>query len=289
MKSIRTLTLTVVLGLLLAVTAASYLVNEYVGYRRFIDIEEADVRRDLQVINGLFESRAEDMQRLSRDWAYWTDTAEFIRGRLPEYVTANLSIQTFHDQNLSHIVFVDSAGKQTWGGYETGKKLQAYALSPELTTRLAALLESSKEKKDGAAGFLRLDGKLALVSVLPVLHSDHSGPSPGWMFMARLPGPDMEKSLSGQFGGELTFAAPDDQLQASALGGMQWKEADGIHVACEEDAVHGVMRLPGCGFPTSSARPLSWFTSKGHRPGEPRRPSSMERTCWLWWSGASFC
>ena len=78
MKSIRTLTLTVVLGLLLAVTAASYLVNEYVGYRRFIDIEEADVRRDLQVINGLFESRAEDMQRLSRDWAYWTDRNNFV-------------------------------------------------------------------------------------------------------------------------------------------------------------------------------------------------------------------
>ena len=83
--------------------------------------------------------------------------------------------------------------------------------------------------------------------------------------MARLPGPDMEKSLSGQFGGELTFAAPDDQLQASALGGMQWKEADGIHVACEEDAVHGVMRLPDLfGAPALLVhikRPSAWRAS----------------------------
>lgn len=243
MKSIRTLTLTVVLGLLLAVALASYAVNEWVAYRRFAAIEEADIRRDLRVVKGMLETRAEDMLRLGRDWACWTDTVRFIRFEQPQYVEDNLGPQTFRDQGLSHIVFMARNGMQVWGGSLAGNVVRPYALSHDTARRLAVALAPMGDTDRGLAGFLRLEGKLVLMAVLPALHTDHSGPSPGWMLMARLPGEDLEKSLSGQFGSELIFMPVGDPAQPPSPEERR-SDAGGILTSHDGDTISGSMVLP---------------------------------------------
>ncbi len=244
MKSLRAHTLVTVLGLLCVVVAASYLINEQVGCRRFAAIEAADIRRDLGMLRAMLATRAQDMQRMARDWAYWTDTAEFLRGSRPEYVAANLSRTTFRDQALSHVAFVRRDGRQAWGGQLVQEELRPYALSPGLAERLAATTGSADAPGNGCAGLLRLDGGLVLAAVLPVLSSDHGGPSPGWLFMARPLGNDLERLFAGQGGSEITLSIPDDPGHGLPLETLQRSAEGDVHVSPNGGVTHGSMLLP---------------------------------------------
>ena len=105
-----------VIGLLFAlVTAGLLLLSHGILQSRFLDLEEDMARDNLRRGMNALALTVEDLNTLTKDWAWWDDTSRFARTGYEEYVESNLPPATFQIQKLSLCLIYNASGGLVWG------------------------------------------------------------------------------------------------------------------------------------------------------------------------------
>ncbi|WP_192034522.1 diguanylate cyclase [Halomonas sp. YLGW01] len=148
------------------------------------------------------DNEARHLDMLTKDWATWDDSYQFMRDGNPHYLASNIADATiFEDADLSAIAFLTPAGQLFWlsgldpqtGAYHACADLDARCrwARPYLDASQARIAHS---RVGGGMAWLQTHPQQALVSVQPILHSDGSGPLAGWLAMVRpMNGPTLTK------------------------------------------------------------------------------------------------
>lgn len=152
-------------------------------HTKFLAIEADLARSDIgRVINSM-KVEANSLEVIVRDYAVWDETWNYARGSNANYIEANLGPTVYDNLGLTVLAVYDSFGRKvfaTWYDPDSGER--ACTICPDR-------LESQKglrRIREHSSEIIRHDNQALIVETEPILHSDGSGPSAGFMMMARI-------------------------------------------------------------------------------------------------------
>ncbi|MBI2837451.1 MAG: response regulator [Acidobacteria bacterium] len=156
--------------------------------RGFRELEEADVRLNVERILSLMDGDRRAMELASADWASWDDTYQYIQDRNERYVGSNLVPSVFEDLRLNALVFVDSSGSIAFGHSYDFDKREVKDLPPALLPYVepGGPLFWRSAGRGSISGFLELPEGFFMVVSRPILTSASTGPVRGSVIMGRI-------------------------------------------------------------------------------------------------------
>lgn len=184
---------------------ALYLCLNYAVYRlvlfpSYFSLERKGAQKDVSRCEGALQREIEHLNLLTNDWAAWDDTYRFIQDRNEDYIESNLVIETFSDNRLDLIYFLNSRRETVWGEVRdpvTHDIMDLNALSEERITKVQILFQP-KDSMDSVSGIWTASGIPMLISSRPILKSDNEGPLAGHLIMGRILTRNVVNDLSEQ-------------------------------------------------------------------------------------------
>lgn len=186
----RSLQLVTALYLILFALAFGLIVLAVIHHRiiqRFEALESDQAAAQLARAEVFIKQKSETLRRSTWDYAYWTELEAFFRRPDPKFIASNfasVSLQALGiDQawliaeNHTLIVSARADGAAPADPSQDTAHVAAFAQ--------AGFLQPFPEPLQTPIGFLLLDGRPLLAASAPVLKSDRSGPSPGWIIFGR--------------------------------------------------------------------------------------------------------
>ncbi|GMW01110.1 MAG: hypothetical protein AMXMBFR84_22470 [Candidatus Hydrogenedentota bacterium] len=208
---IRTKTGLVFVGVVAPLVCAVYAISQIILLRHFSQIEVADARRTIVQVENVLKARVEDLSVRVADWANWDETYRFLQDANQSFVVQNLNSESFvYGLNVNFAVFLDTERRVVRvAGFdlESGEPMDPpaeflHSLTPENP------LLTARPSDSPAAGFAFLDAGLLMVSGLPVLKSDFTGPPTGYLVFAVLMDSRYVRSLGDMLGHTIEVLAP---------------------------------------------------------------------------------
>ncbi|HET7091639.1 MAG TPA: CHASE4 domain-containing protein [Anaerolineae bacterium] len=246
--TLRLKTLLLVSAALVGLIVAAYLTVSLVLQAGFADVEAENTRQNVRrALEGLSQKIA-GLDKSARDYAGWDDTYAFIEDRNQDYVDTNLSDETFANNELSLMMFVNLGGEVVFAkAYDLHGEVEV-PIPPGLLDQLPALgrLTRHESVDSGLAGVLLLSDGPLLVASRPILTSEYEGPIHGALIMGRNLDTALVHELAAITRMDLTLARLDDpqlpqdiQRAVSVLSGTEQ-----IHVeALSEESIAGYTLL----------------------------------------------
>ncbi|MDP3347446.1 MAG: CHASE4 domain-containing protein, partial [Hydrogenophaga sp.] len=167
----------VTIGLL---TTASVLVSQHSISRSFEDLERRQSQEESERARRLLSQQLEGLTATIMDYAYWTDTVEFIQGSRPEFFTENFGTDNMKYLGITNVLVLDALGLPLAGAELTAEP----ALNPisesmsQMLRSLAVSVLSDKTSNTVLRTYRRIDGELYLVSIAAVRSQFKPGTAP---------------------------------------------------------------------------------------------------------------
>lgn len=171
----------------------------------FIEIERRGALADAARAQHALEREIQHLDMLCHDWASWDDTYDFAQTCSSQYVSANLPLDVFRDNQLHLIFILNSHREVVWGqclDYVMAEKILLNDFPRAIIPENHPLLANGKWL---ASGLLNTECGPMLVASRPVLTSDNKGPAHGIMMMGRFLTEAYEKQLIAQTGVDFRF------------------------------------------------------------------------------------
>ncbi|HKZ85423.1 MAG TPA: CHASE4 domain-containing protein [Anaerolineae bacterium] len=246
--TLRLKTLLLVGAALVGLIVAAYLTVSLVLQAGFADVEAENTRQNVRrALEGLSEKIA-GLDKSARDYAGWDDTYAFIEDRNQDYVDTNLGDETFANNELSLMMFVNLGGEVVFAkAYDLHGEVEV-PIPAGLLDQLPALgrLMRHESVDSGLAGVLLLSDGPLLVASRPVLTSEYEGPIHGALIMGRYLDTALVQELAAITRLDLTLARLDDpqlpsdiQRAVSVLSGTEQIRVE----ALSEESIAGYTLL----------------------------------------------
>ncbi|SKA79821.1 EAL domain-containing protein [Desulfobaculum bizertense] len=200
MKALRTrASLMFLVGcvVLLIVSVAVVLGVYATGFKR---IERRDVQRNIARVHMIIQNEMVQLERLTADWAWWDDMYEYVDIPDEEFVTSNLPLSTFEDQNFAFALIIDADGETMFSRFVDKERGVFIPLSETLMRNIApgTPLFAPVRSGKGVSGIMSLPEGPVVVASQPILTSEHQGPPSGVLVFGRWLDDEMLKSVSDQ-------------------------------------------------------------------------------------------
>lgn len=172
---------------MIIVTSWVLILSTTIFLKNYDSLEETYAQSALErTLNGI-RMEVGSLDRLVLDWAPWDGSYNYVTGRNPGYVSANLPETTYHDQNIHVFIITDRDGNILYErSYDpaTWKQIPVPAeIYPELIPDTGKIQNLTRNSV--TAGILDLSTGPMVVVSRPVLKSDFSGPPGGVLIMGR--------------------------------------------------------------------------------------------------------
>ena len=171
-----------------ALTLASVLVSRHSISKSFEDLERKQFQVEGERARRLLNQQLEGLTATMMDYAYWTDTVEFIKGSRPDYFGENFGTDNMKYLGISHVLVLDVLGRPVASAELTSEpSLRAVSEGMSLMLRsLAVSVLSDQTSKTVIRTYRRMDGELYLVSIAAVRSQAESNTAPrGALAMVR--------------------------------------------------------------------------------------------------------
>lgn len=203
--------------LLVGVIATTFVINFFVlnttVMSQFVQYErEAAVQNANRVMQAI-EREASFLQTTATDWAYWTDTYDFVSGKPSDYADQNLMDATLVSLNVNTLFFVNRNGNVHWGKVLDLESEDEISLS-ELPTDKSWTSHSLVHSPDAHAesvftGALPTEQGILVFASAPILNSEQEGPSAGTLVFGKLLTESVVAQLAQQTGVDFQLIEPD--------------------------------------------------------------------------------
>lgn len=222
--SIKTKAFLIVATLFILLGGINFLIQRYVVFPSFQELEEQQVTENLQRITRAFDRERLTLERMSRDWAVWDDAYHFMTVQSDDFIASNLTPEAMKGTGLNLLVFCNPGGLIVWKRItdpETGREITLDILQQGTIAPDCHLLDV-RTQNDGvraASGAIRTDAGPLFFATTEILRTDGSGPAQGFLIMGRFVSNEFVQTLQHQT--QLTFQisppGPDTSLQCSVL------------------------------------------------------------------------
>ncbi|MBF0467287.1 MAG: EAL domain-containing protein [Desulfamplus sp.] len=233
--SLRKTTLLIIIFCFTILVATLFITTRNITYNKFEALEDkfiiANLNRSMNAISAIITN----LDMLVADWAFWDDTYLFLQGKKEDYITSNLPIQTFNNQNNNIIILLNTKKELVWGKYLSPSGEELLALPPGTIETVTRFINNPAEPGDNKKGFkgILLSGNLIYMAACrPVLTSNQEGPSVGWCFMARELEHKTVESLEERIELDLEIAGIDDKKMLVHLSDSPLIEKEKDSLVC---------------------------------------------------------
>lgn len=197
-------------------------------------IEREQAQKDLRRLESVFVDELRQMFTLLEDYASWDDTFEFAQNRSPDYIDSNLSGDTFSNLGVQIVLMLDREGEQLYGSsHGLGSAVGRKALE-----QLKSQLDPDGdlyERYPREFGLLRIDDRVMMVALAPILRSDDSGPPRGIAVLGRFLDPAAQTQLRQKTQLDLAIEIADPSGETVADAGLH--DAFDTDIFAERDAL----------------------------------------------------
>ncbi len=180
-QSLRTKTLLLAGGILLALVFLGGSLTSYQLHSTFDTLETSLRREQIERVAVQFRHIGELQMLLIKEWAEWDEAYEFLEGRRPDYLSEYFD----PDQNTTGedvVMFFDSEKGLKATRWLKREENRTAPISP---AALDSITSSSFLAEGRKLGIVQEDGRLMLLVVSPVTHTNQAGPSQGWTVFGR--------------------------------------------------------------------------------------------------------
>ncbi|HWR26528.1 MAG TPA: CHASE4 domain-containing protein [candidate division Zixibacteria bacterium] len=164
-----------------------YLTSSALIINGFTDVEKQNTIKNVQRAQEAMLDDIAQLSTMTRDWAWWDDTYEFIEDANPEYINANPTDESLAGLRLNVIIYVNSSGELVFGkGFdvENKKEIPIPESVKELLYRDGERLQDT-ENQSGISGIVLLPEGPMIISSYPILTSEWKGPVRGTLIFGR--------------------------------------------------------------------------------------------------------
>lgn len=168
-------------------SAGQYAIARFILVRSYSRLEQAQVMTNAERLQQAVRQEVTELSTVTEDWAWWTDTYEYVQGDNDSYAAEYLQADAINTLLLDFLVILDPNNQPIFAGLINPATKTLVALPPEQASRIsvsAGQLDPNDLTKE-LSGLLLLNQKPALLSMKHLLKSDKSGPSQGVLVMGR--------------------------------------------------------------------------------------------------------
>jgi signal transduction histidine kinase len=214
---------------LFIVIALAIIITLRVGSTRLIILKdfgalEANLtRQNMERLFSAVDRECEAMVQILRDWCAWNDTLNFIRGTKPDYIEANLSVETFASLDLHLMVLADLDGQHRWTGVYSPDEGALAIPAPDMLRYLDgnSSLWTHADTASRRAGLQITPMGLMLMASGPIVNSEGKGPIAGTLIMGRRFGPAAVAAIEARMQMPVTIKPLKDKEAPLIVGPQQ--------------------------------------------------------------------
>ncbi len=179
----------------------------------FLELEESTATRNSERVVQAINRELDAIEPTVSDWAYWTDTYEFVSGEYPEYVEDNIPdiSATLGPMKLNYLAIYDATGKAMWAkGWDIDEEevIDLGALTGERLD-LSHPLFQLPELESSVKGIMATSREPLLVVSQAILTDEKNGPAVGVLVMGRFLDEAAFTKLSEQTQIDVVVKVPD--------------------------------------------------------------------------------
>lgn len=246
--SIRTKVFLIIFVLFAALGIADFIVQRFVIYPSFLELEHREVGENLQRIFHAIDRETYHVERLCRDWATWNDSHDFMATGYEGFIESNLSDDSLDNISLNLLAFCDTKGNIVWSRVRDLEERTTLQLGFMAEGRIdlkhtTLAVHSSPEGGRGKRGIFNTEAGPMLFATREILRSDGSGPTNGFLVMGRFLNETMLETLKEQTRLSFEIVDPFDTskllcrtagMKPMTIGGLNYytKTEDGNMVSC---------------------------------------------------------
>ncbi|RUR31780.1 sensor domain-containing diguanylate cyclase [Vreelandella nanhaiensis] len=154
--------------------------------------ERGIINQELQRIERSISLAQQELLAQARDWANWDDTYAFVQDRYPRYAEANFSPEMMKEMRYQLIAFFDASGDVYFlsglapdsGAYATcTRAVDDCAWMVPYVDSIQVPIKSTDQHQSFLMPSVSAP---AMVVITPIVRTDGSGPSVGWLAKVRL-------------------------------------------------------------------------------------------------------
>lgn len=156
-----------------------------------IETEKKLLESGMTVLKASISSYTKSLKVLTKDWALWDETYEFITNTNDDYINSNINEETLYNAGINMIVFFDTNGNVIYKKTLSLERNQIDVIIPaELfkTNKVNTVykeIEKVINTKKGISQTITTDQGLLLYSIYPILPSTGEGEVRGALFIGR--------------------------------------------------------------------------------------------------------
>jgi len=195
----------------LVLVALQYLASSTIIRNSFRDMADETAQRNLERARFALDDQLQRLDSFALDWASWDDTYQFIVDQNDDYRKSNLPDNSFTDQDINLVAFLDLEGRLMWANAFDAEDRR----DPALLEEIKPMLGPGKRLYDPAltgrqvAGLIRSSRGLMLVAARPILPSEEDGAPRGVLIVGRLVDTETIRELSRRTRLETHLLPPD--------------------------------------------------------------------------------
>ncbi len=154
----------------------------YIIFPGFKKIEKEELIKNLKTVEKSIFREITHLDSTCKDWAFWDDTYLYVRTKNKDYEKSNLVKSTFNDLKINFIGIFDRKLNKIWFNIYNFKTKKY--IKPKYDF-LKSIKKIMKRFNNGVSGFYKIDNYIMLISIKPILKSNHSGPPDGFFVMGK--------------------------------------------------------------------------------------------------------
>ena len=184
--SLRRKTLLIAGLTLVGLCAALYVIARVTILQRFADVEDKEVRQNLDRVSNAITNEFDLLNTVARDDSQWDEAYRFLQRPTPGWGERNFPESTMLALRLNLLMLIDAHNRPIYARQFDEDTKRLFPASPEILAQLAPLSRMSiGGPNKGIGGLTLLPGGFMLVTSWPVVSSIGQGPAAGALIMGR--------------------------------------------------------------------------------------------------------
>lgn len=170
--------------------------------KSFKDLEEANIERNIEIVNKEIQYNLKGLAGTSLDWARWDDTYLFAQGLNETYIETNLVDENFKMYGVDIILFTDNSGRILYGKqkhFETEEIMEIEQVALDIFFHSSILGSENPELYFN--DIVVVKGIPMIIDARPILKTDGSGTVQGNVIFGRF----MDKQLINEISNKLSL------------------------------------------------------------------------------------
>jgi len=185
--SLRRKTTVIILATLIGLLLILFAVSQGILLNSFSRLEVKDTSKNVERTLGALSDDVSSLVTMTRDWAAWDDTYNFIENGNEEYIEANPTDATFEGLRVNVMLFINSSGQIVYSKAFDLEQEQGAPVPQSLLGLISpeSILVHHPNTESAVSGIILLPEGPMLIASQPVLTSQNEGPIRGALIMGR--------------------------------------------------------------------------------------------------------